>query len=66
MYGIEIWVIFQERHGQRYYYKGTERRGRRVWTPNRDKAFTFSDKSEALDFWSNELQSIGGVAGRYI
>lgn len=63
-YGMELWFIHQERNGTKYYYKGTENRGRRVWTERKKDAYFFCDKTEAVKMWE-DLGRIGAITGGY-
>lgn len=66
MYGIQVWCIFQERYDTRYYYKGTENRGRIVWTNNYNNAYVFSERDKAEEFRESNLNNIGIIASKMI
>ena len=65
MHGFEMWFIHQDRYGEKFYYKGTENRGRRVWTKRKAEAFFFTNKHDAIAAWT-EMGQLGVITGNQV
>lgn len=66
MFGVQVWYIYCNRDNKKYYYKGTENRGRRVWTPNYFDSYQFSEKKDALQFVEDHMSDIGIVSSKIV